>query len=139
MTHSRHIELKAMLEERRRAIEEQVLRKIRALREDGGGDSTRSNPSSEDPAHEDIDFALVQMQAEMSEKIRVALERLAAGDYGICEGCEEEIAQKRLTAMPFATRCRTCQESLEHIRRRGHRTGNGAWLALEDYGSGVPR
>ena len=117
-----------------------MFRKIRALRETVGGDPTRSQAAAaDDPAHEDIDFALVQMQAEMIEKIRVTLERLAAGEYGSCEECDEEIAQKRLTAMPFATRCRACQENLEHSGKRGRGAGSAAWLALADYPSDALR
>ena len=41
-----------------------------------------------------------------------ALDRLATGDYGICLGCDEPIAEKRLRALPWARYCVPCQESV---------------------------
>jgi DnaK suppressor protein len=39
-----------------------------------------------------------------------ALERLDAGDYGICENCGEAINPERLEALPYATRCIACAQ-----------------------------
>ncbi len=44
------------------------------------------------------------------EAIRAALERLDAGTYGICTGCEEPIPAARLTALPTAHTCVDCAE-----------------------------
>jgi DnaK suppressor protein len=44
--------------------------------------------------------------------IEEALDRIEAGDYGICHSCEEPIPAKRLEALPWAKHCVTCQESL---------------------------
>jgi DnaK suppressor protein len=33
--------------------------------------------------------------------------------YGRCEKCGEEISEKRLDALPFATHCIACQEEEE--------------------------
>jgi DnaK suppressor protein len=41
-----------------------------------------------------------------------ALDRLATGDYGICLGCDEPIAEKRLRALPWARYCVACQEKV---------------------------
>src|SRR5436305_13820606 len=77
MTHSRHVELKTMLELRRRAIEVQVQQKIRAFRDTESTDATRpATDLSDDPAQEDIDFALVEMQAQTLARIDHALKRL---------------------------------------------------------------
>jgi DnaK suppressor protein len=72
-------------------------------------------------ATDDIDFALVQVHAETVAKIQSALKRLAAGDYGICRDCDEEIAENRLRALPFATRCKDCQEAAERAADRVRR------------------
>jgi DnaK suppressor protein len=125
MTHSRHAELKTMLEMRRRAIEAQVQQKIRAFRDTESADTTRMPTDlSDDPAQEDIDFALVEMQAQTLDRIDRALKRLQAGEYGICDECEEEIPEVRLRAMPFATRCRGCQEAAEQSEARQRRAGD---------------
>lgn len=45
--------------------------------------------------------------AEVAE-IRKALERIEDGTYGICATCGEDIAPKRLAALPYATQCINC-------------------------------
>ena len=40
-----------------------------------------------------------------------ALDRLEAGDYGVCLRCEEQIPAKRLRALPWARYCVPCQEA----------------------------
>jgi DnaK suppressor protein len=47
------------------------------------------------------------------DRIVKAMERLDDGSYGTCAVCGEEIAPKRLLAIPEATTCVRCQESLE--------------------------
>ena len=42
--------------------------------------------------------------------VEEALDRLDAGDYGICLACDEPIAEKRLRALPWARYCVACQE-----------------------------
>ncbi len=46
--------------------------------------------------------------------IQAALARIDAGTYGICETCGETISTARLSAMPMARLCVSCQERLEH-------------------------
>ena len=44
--------------------------------------------------------------------------RLEQGDYGYCFDCGEEIAEKRLRALPFAVRCKDCEEAREVAEQR---------------------
>ena len=46
-------------------------------------------------------------------KIQEALERLEAGEYGICEECGEEIGTARLQARPVTTLCIQCKSDQE--------------------------
>jgi DnaK suppressor protein len=50
-------------------------------------------------------------QAALLRQIDRALGKLADApeDFGLCEECEEEIAPKRLAAVPYATWCIGCQ------------------------------
>lgn len=122
MTHSRrHVELQKMLEARHRELSAQVHTKVRAFREADASLSERRTEFADDQAQEDIDFALVQMQSQTLDKISAALARLEAGEYGICGECEEEIAEKRLRALPFATRCTACQASAESAEGQDRR------------------
>ena len=73
---------------------------------------------SEADIQEDIEFALIQMKAETLNKINDALVRLEQGDYGNCYDCGEEIAEKRLRALPFAVRCKDCEEARENAEQR---------------------
>ena len=41
-------------------------------------------------------------------QIQRALERMDAGDYGICDTCGESIAPGRMKAIPWATQCIEC-------------------------------
>jgi DnaK suppressor protein len=46
-------------------------------------------------------------------KIKEALEKIENGTYGICEECEEWIAEGRLVARPVTTLCIECKTSQE--------------------------
>lgn len=47
------------------------------------------------------------------EQVERALERLAAGGYGNCEGCAQPIPAARLAAFPSATQCVSCKQRSE--------------------------
>jgi len=51
--------------------------------------------------------------------VEEALDRLEAGDYGVCLSCDEPIAEKRLRALPWARYCVTCQEMVGMERGAG--------------------
>ena len=55
------------------------------------------------------------MKEDALRRVREALVRLDAGEYGYCAECEGEISEKRLQALPFAIRCAACEAS--HERR----------------------
>ena len=117
---SRYNELKKMLEERRRELLSEVQGKIRDVRAESGKerDVLDQGESSEVDIQEDIEFALIQMKSETLNKINDALSRLDHGDYGYCFDCGEEIAEKRLRALPFAVRCKDCEEAREVAQQR---------------------
>ena len=120
---SRYNELKQMLDGRRLEIEAEVQGRMRGVRAEGawGGKLTEvldAVESSEADIQEDIEFALIQMKSETLSKINDALARLDHGDYGNCFECGEEIAEKRLRALPFAVRCKNCEEAKEVAEQR---------------------
>jgi RNA polymerase-binding transcription factor len=47
------------------------------------------------------------------DEISVALGKLGAGTYGLCEGCGGELPLARLRAMPAARHCLSCQARSE--------------------------
>ena len=58
-------------------------------------------------------LALAEMKAKEVEQIDAALERIENGEYGICIECGGWITPARLEAMPYALRCKKCQERWE--------------------------
>ena len=117
----RYDELKNILEARRREIMEQVQGKIRGVRADGAEkphDVVDQGETSEADIQEDIEFALIQMKAETLNKINEALARLDEGRYGACFECGDEISEARLRALPFAVRCKDCEEARETAEQR---------------------
>jgi DnaK suppressor protein len=55
----------------------------------------------------DDEHMAVQLAAKGEiNQVAAALARLDAGKYGLCEVCGEAIEDKRLEALPFATRCK---------------------------------
>lgn len=66
-----------------------------------------------------MDAMQVQAMAQETErrrhldlqKAQTALERLDAGDYGFCLGCDEEIPVKRLEFDPAVATCVDCARS----------------------------
>jgi DnaK suppressor protein len=120
---TRYSELKKMLQNRQREIQAEVQGKMRDVRSEGARGSKVSEvldavESSEADIQDDIEFALIQMKSETLNKINDALGRLEQGDYGNCFECGEEIAEKRLRALPFAVRCKDCEEAREVAEQR---------------------
>ena len=52
-------------------------------------------------------------ERKLMEKVDEALARIEDGTYGICAGCGEEIAVKRLQARPVAKFCIDCKTKQE--------------------------
>jgi len=122
MQRERYAELKRILEERRREITSAVHEKIRDARTEGSNSPSHgvldAVESSEADIQDEIEFALIQMKAETLAKIEEALRRLDEGTFGYCFECGEEISERRLRALPFALRCKDCEEARENAQQR---------------------
>ena len=121
-TDDRYQELRRILENRRDEIAGEVQHKIRNVRTQASETTKRrsadTTETSESDIQDDIEFALIQMKAETLNKIAAALNRLEEGTYGYCYECGEEIGEQRLRALPFAARCKNCEEVRETQRNR---------------------
>ena len=134
MDPSRYDELKGILEERRREIMSEVQGRMRDVRAEGASSAVQgvldAAESSELDIQDEIEFALIQMKAETLNKIEVALRRLEEGTFGYCFECGEEISERRLRALPFAVRCKDCEEQRESVQQRerlmAQRRGNAS-------------
>jgi DnaK suppressor protein len=104
--------LKRMLEDRRAEIQS----KLRSLRETLPAEASVVKDAEEqsvDDFVQEVDFALMEMKSATLRKIDEAMRRLEEGGYGTCAECGADIAEARLTAVPFADLCRACQEQAE--------------------------
>ena len=123
---TRHAELKGILEERRREILSEVQEKMRDVRAEGafgeGQGVLDAAEASEADIQDDIEFALIQMNE--------ALSRHEEGTFGFCFECGDEISERRLRALPFAVRCKDCEEAREvaELRERQQTTRRSGFL-----------
>jgi len=80
------------------------------------------HPDSKERAKEledsEVVDALGNEAREEIEKISMALRRMDAGEYGICNECGLEIDRSRLEAHPYARKCIDCARFDEH--RKAH-------------------
>ena len=58
-------------------------------------------------------------ERKLLSKIRSALERIDTGEFGICEGCGDEIGNERLKARPVTTYCISCKKKQEDMEKAG--------------------
>jgi DnaK suppressor protein len=59
--------------------------------------------------------------AKLLRSVEEALARIESGVYGVCLRCEEDILEKRLQAVPWASHCVRCQEKLDRQAGTGKR------------------
>ncbi len=118
----RHAELRRILEDRRRALSLELRRQMQDVRAVGPADTAQGVVDAEEASvsdiQEDIEIALMQMKSETLNRVNEALGRLEAGSYGFCYECGDEIAEARLRALPFALRCKDCEEEREAAEAR---------------------
>lgn len=89
----------------------------------------REVSESRQPEVDTLDFAvsetnrtamlkMADRERRLLRKVRKAIQRLQAGDYGSCESCGAEIGYNRLMVRPMATFCIDCQTQVEHSEGR---------------------
>jgi DnaK suppressor protein len=135
MSTTRGTDLQQMLETRRCELQSDLDAKLRDVRENSGYEGEMlggldAAETSDVDLQQDIDIALLEMKAEALGHVKDALARLASGAYGQCAECGAEISQQRLTALPFALRCRTCEEERESGTRQSRLAERRAGASL---------
>jgi len=94
-------------------MDDNVRERMRDGRSDGPQDARDIVDIADATLQQELDLALLQMRVATVGRIDEALHRLDAGQYGSCFECDEAIAESRLRALPFAVRCRACEEKRE--------------------------
>lgn len=67
-----------------------------------------------------FDLRIRDRERRLIAKVNEALERIDAGEFGICEVCGEEIGEKRLEARPVTTLCIECKQEQEEAEKKHH-------------------
>lgn len=57
----------------------------------------------------------IYREALVLQSVLDALERVRLGTFGVCAECAEDIAPRRLAAVPWAALCLTCQEQADRL------------------------
>lgn len=135
MSDARSSQLKEMLEEHRRRLRRSLRVRLHDVRTSSGHDGKVVQAldvaeASGSDFQQDFDIAMAEMAAEALGRVDQALARLARGVYGLCVDCDVRISYQRLTALPFALRCRACEEIKEIGDRRSPRVSaerNASW------------
>jgi len=107
---------KEILESRKEQINKNIngvnseLEELNALELNDEGDHASVNNNSM------VESAIVLQQSKELAEIDVTLAKIGAGNYGICEMCEDEIGFQRLKVKPHAIYCIDCREIVEKTR-----------------------
>jgi len=124
----RALNIKRLLEQRKRQLTAEMQGMMRAVRHESRSERTADEQDvAESDTRSDIDLAVIQMKAETVARIDAALRRLDQGGHGDCVECGEKISIERLTALPFALRCRDCEESREKAMNGGRVRSSTSW------------
>ena len=65
---------------------------------------------TQEATERDVAVQIMDRESALVRRVRLAIDRTKDGSYGLCLQCEEEIAPKRLKAIPWAEMCIRCQE-----------------------------
>ena len=114
MSGVRHDEVRAALQQKKKELTARLERINANLRRGYEADSKERAKQLED--NEVVD-ALGNEARDELRKISAAMQRLDAGDYGICIECGLPINEGRLQVYPYADECIECAEFDEHRRR----------------------
>lgn len=63
----------------------------------------------------DLSATFLENETFLITEVHDALQRLEAGDYGLCERCGVQIPATRLEALPFARFCVRCAEAVKAL------------------------
>jgi len=118
-------ELRSKLEERHRALREEIRQELLASDEehyiDLAGQVHDLEEESVADLLVDLGLAIIDMHINEIRDIEAALRRMNVGAYGVCIDCDDEVEIDRLRAFPTAKRCLPCQANYER-NHAGHST-----------------
>ena len=75
----------------------------------------------------EIGVSVLELTSQTVRGIETALQRLEAGEYGLCSDCGSPISSERLRALPFADLCRGCQEKRDNAATVSEPRSASSW------------
>ena len=93
-----------------------LIRRGLGERQDHTGEDSDQVASASRTLDDEVQAALVDRANRELIQVNAALELLRARRYGLCRDCGGFIGLPRLRTLPFAQRCRPCQEGMERTQ-----------------------
>jgi DnaK suppressor protein len=111
--------------------QEVILRARKQILRDGLPDETAGvvdfAEHALDGEEQGVGFSVLALTSQAVRGIETALQRLAAGAYGMCAECGTRISAPRLQALPFAALCLVCQDLRDRAARGEAAPAAGHW------------
>jgi DnaK suppressor protein len=114
-------DLRQQLLEMKTKLLEEMEQESKAEREANKDEGLDTYDLASEERDREISFILSDRERSKVKNIDDALLQMEEGSYGICDACGLEIAEERLTAMPFTRLCRDCQQDQEREARSQRR------------------
>ena len=115
LTKKELLKFKELLDEKRRAV---LDRARKTLTEDMQLDPS-DLPDEMDLAsaeyNQSFEFRLRGRDKALLGKLDLALKKIDDGTFGQCESCDGDISTARLKALPWASRCLSCEQEQERL------------------------
>lgn len=111
-------EIRALLLKMKQEALQEIARSIKSGSESSAADETSGDIYDQASSERDreLELLLNDREREKLHNIDEALLRMAEGDYGLCEECDEDIPVGRLKVLPFTRHCVKCKSDLERIQ-----------------------
>jgi DnaK suppressor protein len=104
---------RSQLESRKRTLQNSATRTEVEGRSMETGTSSDSADRADENYQKEFLFSLSANDRRLLRMVESALLRIEAGDFGQCVSCGNVIESKRLQAVPWASHCLACQETIE--------------------------
>jgi len=118
------LNMKQVLVNRRDALRKVLAGDLSVLKELRAQTSGDVVDAALDSVQDEISSQLAEVESRELAQTEKALERMRAGEYGVCESCGCNIPMARLNALPYATLCIKCQREAEQDGSSGMSNAN---------------
>ena len=105
-------ELQSIRRDLKRSLARDFRSQLESLRANAHSDVIDEAMWSE---HVAVALQAIEVDWHRKRQIQAALDRILTGRYGRCDSCDGAVAEARLAAVPWATRCVRCQERQERL------------------------